>query len=82
VRLFTNTLDGSPSVQRLRGGHFIIERTAPGRLHTDGETHDTTASVEVTVLPRSLKIMGPAKPIKPNGSVPAGEDCVTFSPRP
>ncbi len=84
VRLFTNTLDGSPSVQRLRGGHFVIERTAPGRLHTDGETHDTTASVEVTVLPRSLKIMGPARPvaIKPNGSVPAGEDCVTFSTRP
>jgi YegS/Rv2252/BmrU family lipid kinase len=84
VRLFTNTLDGSPSVQHLRGGHFIIERTAPGRLHTDGETHDTTASVEVTVLPRSLKIMGPVKSVatKLNGSAPAGEDCVTFSPHP
>jgi diacylglycerol kinase (ATP) len=84
VRLFTNTLDGSPSVQRLHGGHFIIERTAPGRLHTDGETHDTTASIEVTVLPRSLKIMGPAKPvaIKPADPAPASEDCVTFGQRP
>jgi diacylglycerol kinase (ATP) len=84
VRLFTNTLDGSPSVQHLRGGHFIIERTAPGRLHTDGETHDTTASVEVTVLPRSLKIMGPAKPvaIKPAEQGLPGEDCVTLPSRP
>jgi diacylglycerol kinase (ATP) len=84
VRLFTNTLDGSPSVQRLHGGHFIIERTASGRLHTDGETHDTTASIEVTVLPRSLKIMGPAKPvaIKPDEPAPAGEDCVTFARHP
>jgi diacylglycerol kinase (ATP) len=84
VRLFTNTIDGSPSVRHLRGGHFVIERTAPGRLHTDGETHDTAADVEVTVLPRSLKIMAPVKPVatKPNGSAPAGEDCVTFSPRP
>jgi hypothetical protein len=39
----------------------MIERTAPGRLHTDGETHETTAHVEVCVLPRSLKIMGPAR---------------------
>jgi diacylglycerol kinase (ATP) len=84
VRLFTNTLDGSPSVQRLHGSRFLIERTAPGRLHTDGETHDTTASVEVTVLPRSLRIMGPAKPvaIKPARQTPAGEDCVTFPSRP
>ncbi len=84
VRLFTNTLDGSPSVQRLRGGHFIIERTAPGRLHTDGETHDTTANIEVTVLPRSLKIMGPTKPvaITPAQPAPAGEDCVTLAQRP
>ncbi|HSY53899.1 MAG TPA: diacylglycerol kinase family protein [Opitutaceae bacterium] len=63
VRLFTRSLYGSPSVQHLRGGHFVIERTAPGRLHTDGETHDTAASIEVTVLPRSLKIMGPAKAV-------------------
>ncbi|MGA3006518.1 MAG: diacylglycerol kinase family protein [Opitutaceae bacterium] len=59
VRLFTKTLDGSPSVQRLHGGHFVIERAQPGRLHTDGETHETTAEVEVSVLPRSLKIMEP-----------------------
>jgi YegS/Rv2252/BmrU family lipid kinase len=84
VRLFTKTLDGSPSVQHLHGGHFVIERTAPGRLHTDGETHDTTAHVEVTVLPHSLKIMEPINPvaIKPGGEARTGEDCVTFSRRP
>jgi len=74
VRLFTKTLDGSPSVQRLRGDHFVIEREAPGRLHTDGETHQTCARVEIRVLPRSLKIMVPA--------VPAGKNCVTLSSPP
>ena len=61
IRLFTRSIDGSPSVQRLSGSHFIIERASPGLLHTDGETHETSATIEVTVLPRSLRIMVPLK---------------------
>ncbi len=60
VRLFTRTIDGSPNVKRLVGAHFVIERTAPGLVHTDGETHQTEAFVDVSVRPRSLKIMVPA----------------------
>jgi len=75
VRLFTKTIDGSPSVQHLRGDHFVIEREAPGLLHTDGETHTTCANVEIGVRPRSLKVMVPA------AAVPAGKDCVTFPQR-
>lgn len=61
VRLFTKSIDGSPSVKRLRGSHFTIERAAPGLIHTDGETHQTDATVRVSVLPRSLRIMTPKK---------------------
>jgi YegS/Rv2252/BmrU family lipid kinase len=61
VRLFTRSIDGSRSVQRLSGSHFVIERNGPGLLHTDGETHEVGAVIEISVLPRSLRIMVPPK---------------------
>jgi diacylglycerol kinase (ATP) len=59
ARLFLKKIDGSPSVSRLRGTHFTIERATPGLIHTDGETHHTGATLEITVRPRSLRIMVP-----------------------
>jgi len=61
VRLFTRSIDGSRSVQRLSGSHFVIERKFSGLLHTDGETHQVGAIIEVSVRPRSLRIMVPPK---------------------
>ncbi|HEY9250313.1 MAG TPA: diacylglycerol kinase family protein, partial [Rariglobus sp.] len=60
ARLFLKKIDGSGSVARLRGAHFTIERTAPGLIHTDGETHRAAATLEITVRPRSLRIMVPS----------------------
>jgi YegS/Rv2252/BmrU family lipid kinase len=60
IRLFLGTFDRSPKVWRLRGPRFLIERPAPGLIHTDGETHETGATVEIAVLPRSLRIVVPA----------------------
>lgn len=59
IRLFTKAIDGSRSVARLQGAHFVIERATPGLVHTDGETHETTAQIEITVRPRSLRIIVP-----------------------
>jgi diacylglycerol kinase family enzyme len=59
LRLFTKSIDGSPSVERLRGSHFTIERAAPGLLHTDGETHEQGRTVEISVRPRSLRVRVP-----------------------
>jgi diacylglycerol kinase family enzyme len=61
VRLFTRSIGGSRSVQRLSGSHFVIERQAPGLIHTDGETHQTGAIVEVSVQPHSLRVLVPVK---------------------
>ena len=61
VRLFTKSLGGSRSVHRLSGPSFVIERTAPGLIHTDGETHQTDATITISVKPASLRIMVPAK---------------------
>jgi len=62
ARLFAKRIDGSKSVARLQGAHFTIERTAPGLIHTDGETHETGAVVDIVVRPRSLHIMVPVVP--------------------
>ncbi len=59
-RLFLGNIDQSPHVVRLSGPHFVIERQRPGLIHTDGETHLTHATVEVSVVPRSLRIVIPA----------------------
>ncbi|MEO7412221.1 MAG: diacylglycerol kinase family protein [Opitutaceae bacterium] len=60
ARLFLGGFDRSRHVRRLRGAHFIIERSAPGLIHTDGETHATSATIEVQVRPRSLRVVVPA----------------------
>jgi YegS/Rv2252/BmrU family lipid kinase len=74
-RLFTGTFDRSPRVRHLRGAAFVIERAAPGLLHTDGETHPAGARVEVRVQPRSLRVLVPLTSraaAQPVDSAPAG----------
>jgi len=61
VRLFTRTIEGSRQVQRISGSQFIIKRPCPGLIHTDGETYETDSTVEITVRPRSLRIMVPTE---------------------
>jgi YegS/Rv2252/BmrU family lipid kinase len=60
ARLFLGGFDRSPQVRHLRSARFLIERSAPGLIHTDGETHETGAVVEVVVHPRSLRLVVPA----------------------
>ena len=60
ARLFLGNIDASRHVRRLRAPRFVIERMAPGLIHTDGETHATDAVVEVQVQPRSLRVVIPA----------------------
>jgi len=76
ARLFLGSFDRSPQVCRMRSARFVIERPAPGLIHTDGEPHETSARVEVVVLPRSLRLLVPGcSPIAggngPAPSVPA-----------
>jgi diacylglycerol kinase (ATP) len=60
ARLFLGTFDRSARVWHCRGPHFVIQRAAPGFVHTDGETHETTTPVEVVVVPHSLRLVVPA----------------------
>lgn len=57
ARLFLGNIGGSRRVFRLRSARFVIERAHPGLIHTDGETHETGAIIEVLVHPRSLRLL-------------------------
>jgi len=59
-RLGTDTFDQVKAVTRFSGAEFVIERTKPGWIHTDGEPRATTARLEITLKPKSLRIMVPA----------------------
>ena len=61
ARLFLGKFSTSPSVFRLRSERFLLERAGPGLIHTDGETHETGALVEIKVHPRSLRLVVPVQ---------------------
>ena len=60
LQMDMSRLDQSSAAIRLRSAHFIIERPKAGLLHIDGEAHQTDASINVSVRPKSLRIMVPA----------------------
>jgi YegS/Rv2252/BmrU family lipid kinase len=59
-RLGTDTFDQVRAVTRISGSEFVIERAKPDWIHTDGEPRATTAKLEITLKPKSLRIMVPA----------------------
>ena len=61
-RLGTDTFDQVEAVTRISGATFAIERSKPGWIHTDGEPRATTARLEISLKPHSLRIMVPTAP--------------------
>lgn len=59
VRLFAGTIHRSRWVYSHQGSRFVIRRAAPGPIHTDGEVHDCAADLEISVRPRSLRVVVP-----------------------
>jgi YegS/Rv2252/BmrU family lipid kinase len=59
-RLFNGSIKRGSAVTHLQGDRFVIERENAGWIHTDGEPRETTARLEISIRPRSLRIMVPA----------------------
>jgi len=62
------------AVLRLRGPQFVVERPAPGLLHTDGETRLAGWSITFSIRPAGLRILAPKPTVSPgaSGSSPSG----------
>ena len=60
ARLFAGSLSGARDVLRLQADRFVVERAAPGLIHTDGETHSAGRLVEFSLRPGSLRVLAPA----------------------
>jgi diacylglycerol kinase (ATP) len=60
AHLFRGTIGRVHGVSIRRGERFVVERAAPGLLHTDGELHHAGTRIEFAVRPASLRIMVPA----------------------
>lgn len=59
VRLFHGSIGRVSGVALRRSARFVVERPAPGPLHTDGELHQAGARIEFTIRPLSLRVMCP-----------------------
>jgi len=60
-RLGTDSFDQVKAVTRISGHQFVIERAKPGWIHTDGEPRALTSRLEISLKPKSLRIMVPPK---------------------
>ena len=64
-RLFRGTLDHARGVTLCRSPRFVVDRPAPGPLHTDGEVHEAGPTVAFEIVPASLRIMTPLPGSRP-----------------
>lgn len=60
LRLFSGRIGSARGVLMRTGASFVVERDAPGLLHTDGELHAAGTKIEFRVRPASLRVMTPA----------------------
>jgi len=68
-RLFNGSLHRVASVRQWRGAQFTIEREKAGWIHTDGEPRAEVKRLEITVKPRSLRIMVPSDSPAAGGAI-------------
>lgn len=61
IRMFTKTSTGSKYIEIIKGKHITITRNESGPMHLDGEPRMAGATVEIKVVPASLRmIAGPS----------------------
>ncbi len=65
-RLFARNLNRHPAVKTSRSPRFVISRENEGWMHTDGESHWTGKTIEVSVVPGSLHVVTNETGMQPN----------------
>jgi len=56
-RLFNGTIDQVEGFHSFRAKSVVIERPAPGAIHTDGNPHQEKAELQVEIIPSSLRVV-------------------------
>jgi hypothetical protein len=65
------------------GERFLIRRAAADIIHTDGETRATDATLEISVRPRSLRVLvPPASRVRSPAAETAGAGMPAIAPAP
>ncbi|EIP96906.1 sphingosine/diacylglycerol kinase-like enzyme [Opitutaceae bacterium TAV1] len=83
LRLFLGSIDRARNVRRMAGERFLIRRTAADIIHTDGETRATDATLEISVRPRSLRVLvPPASRVRSPAAETAGAGMPAIAPAP
>jgi diacylglycerol kinase (ATP) len=57
IRMFTKTTNKSKYIEIIRGKHIKVKRDQAGPMHLDGEPHIIGTTVEINIVPASLKII-------------------------
>lgn len=59
IQLFTKQIDRNSKIKTLKGKEVVIIRQKPGVMHLDGEPVMAESRIEISVIPRSLRVFTP-----------------------
>lgn len=61
IQLFTRQIDRSSKIKSIPARQVTIVRQKPGIMHLDGEPVEAGCQIELSVLPKALKVLTPEK---------------------
>lgn len=59
IQLFTKQIDRNSKIKTLKGREVVIIRQKPGVMHLDGEPVMAESRIEISMIPRSLRVFTP-----------------------
>lgn len=59
IQLFTKQIDRNSKIKTLKGKEVVIIRQKPGVMHLDGEPVMAESRIEISMIPRSLRVFTP-----------------------
>ncbi len=61
IQLFTKQIEQNNKIKSIKANRVTITRQKPGIMHLDGEPVEAESEIELSVLPKALKVLTPEK---------------------
>ncbi|MDH6320332.1 diacylglycerol kinase (ATP) [Parabacteroides sp. PH5-13] len=61
IQLFTKQIERNSKIKSIRASQLTIIRQKPGIMHLDGEPIEVGNRIEISVIPKALKVLTPEK---------------------